>query len=80
MIQFKGEICGLEAALRRVRLETNGLGALASSTIIGLNARRYHGLLVGGGDWFASGLIYGFLSGRGPQWAVDVAVLRGHRP
>src|SRR5438874_13776542 len=27
-------------------LETNGLGGFASSTIAGLNTRRYHGLLV----------------------------------
>jgi predicted glycogen debranching enzyme len=47
MIQLKRETCGdLEAALRREWLETNGLGGLASSTIIGLNTRRYHGLLV----------------------------------
>jgi predicted glycogen debranching enzyme len=47
MIQFDRETCGdLEAALRREWLETNGLGGFASSTIIGLNARRYHGLLV----------------------------------
>ena len=26
-------------------LETNGLGGFSSSTIIGLNTRRYHGLL-----------------------------------
>src|SRR5437868_8607052 len=26
---------------------------------------------VGGGDSFASGLIYGFLKGKGPQWAVE---------
>jgi 2-dehydro-3-deoxygluconokinase len=26
---------------------------------------------VGGGDSFASGLIYGFLAGKGPQYAVD---------
>jgi predicted glycogen debranching enzyme len=45
--QFKQETCGdLEAALRREWLETNGLGGFASSTIIGLNTRRYHGLLV----------------------------------
>jgi predicted glycogen debranching enzyme len=36
----------LETALRREWLETNGLGGFASSTIIGLNTRRYHGLLV----------------------------------
>src|SRR5229473_3664306 len=47
MIQFKGETCcDLEAALRREWLETNGLGGFSSSTIIGLNTRRYHGLLV----------------------------------
>jgi predicted glycogen debranching enzyme len=47
MIQFDKEICGdLDAALRREWLETNGLGGFASSTIIGLNTRRYHGLLV----------------------------------
>jgi predicted glycogen debranching enzyme len=47
MIQFTKETCGdLEAALRREWLETNGLGGFASSTIIGLNTRRYHGLLV----------------------------------
>ena len=47
MIQFKKEICGdLDAALQREWLETNGLGGFASSTIVGLNTRRYHGLLV----------------------------------
>src|ERR1700719_1129909 len=47
MIQFKRKTCGdLEAALHREWLETNGLGGFASSTIIGLNTRRYHGLLV----------------------------------
>jgi predicted glycogen debranching enzyme len=47
MIQFNREICGdLEAASGREWLETNGIGGFASSTIIGLNTRRYHGLLV----------------------------------
>jgi len=47
MIQFKRESCGdLDAAQRREWLETNGIGGFASSTIIGLNTRRYHGLLV----------------------------------
>ncbi len=32
---------------------------------------------VGGGDSFASGLIYGFLSGQGPQWAVDCGAAHG---
>jgi predicted glycogen debranching enzyme len=47
MIQFGKNTCGdLDAALRREWLETNGLGGFASSTIVGLNTRRYHGLLV----------------------------------
>ena len=47
MIKFTKEICGdLDAALPREWLETNGLGSFTSSTIIGLNTRRYHGLLV----------------------------------
>lgn len=32
---------------------------------------------VGGGDSFGSGLIYGFLTGRGPQWAVDCGAAHG---
>ena len=32
---------------------------------------------VGGGDSFASGMIYGFLEGRGPQWAVDCGQAHG---
>lgn len=47
MIRFGKEICGdLDAAARREWLETNGIGGFASSTIAGLNTRRYHGLLV----------------------------------
>ncbi len=32
---------------------------------------------VGGGDSFASGLIYGFLTGQGAQWAVDCGAAHG---
>ena len=32
---------------------------------------------VGGGDSFASGLIYGFLADRGPQWAVECGAAHG---
>jgi 2-dehydro-3-deoxygluconokinase len=32
---------------------------------------------IGGGDSFASGLIYGFLSGRGAQWAVECGAAHG---
>src|SRR5256885_12515744 len=47
MIEFDQEVCGdLEQASSREWLETNGLGGFASSTLTGLNTRRYHGLLV----------------------------------
>ena len=47
MIRFGQDLCGnLEAACRREWLETNGLGGFASSTLPGINTRRYHGLLV----------------------------------
>ena len=47
MIRFGKEVCAnLDAALRREWLETNGIGGFASSSIVGLNTRRYHGLLV----------------------------------
>jgi predicted glycogen debranching enzyme len=36
----------IESALEREWLETNGLGGYASSTAIGINTRKYHGLLV----------------------------------
>ncbi|HEX6719816.1 MAG TPA: amylo-alpha-1,6-glucosidase [Pyrinomonadaceae bacterium] len=35
----------LNTALSREWLETNGIGGFSSSTVIGLNTRRYHGLL-----------------------------------
>jgi 2-dehydro-3-deoxygluconokinase len=32
---------------------------------------------VGGGDSFASGLIYGLMTGRGAQWAVECGAAHG---
>ena len=47
MIAFDQSTCqDLSAGGGREWLETNGLGGYASSTILGLNTRRYHGLLV----------------------------------
>ncbi|MFI4945596.1 MAG: sugar kinase [Burkholderiales bacterium] len=44
-------------------------------------SRAYDGLeiwdRVGGGDSFASGLIYGFLAGKDPQWAVECGAAHG---
>ena len=46
MLRFDHTVCGdLGQALRREWLETNGIGGFASSTIVGLDTRRYHGLL-----------------------------------
>src|SRR5689334_10433659 len=46
MIDFIGDVLhNFEAVTSREWLETNGLGGFACSTIIGLNTRRYHGLL-----------------------------------
>ena len=45
-ITIKKEVCAdLDAASQREWLETNGLGGFASSTVAGMNTRRYHGLL-----------------------------------
>lgn len=47
MIRIQEDVLGnLDQALRREWLETNGLGGFASSTLVGINTRRYHGLLV----------------------------------
>src|SRR5579862_7166204 len=46
MIYLPAQTCrDLATASQREWLETNGLGGFASSTITGLNTRRYHGLL-----------------------------------
>ena len=46
MIEIDQESCGdPNVALTREWLETNGIGGFSSSTIYGLNTRRYHGLL-----------------------------------
>jgi len=47
MIAFEENVCRqLDQATQREWLETNGIGGFASSTIVGMNTRRYHGLLV----------------------------------
>ena len=46
-ILFNKDIChDLTNAIGKEWLETNGIGGYASSTIIGANTRRYHGLLI----------------------------------
>src|SRR6266849_9060312 len=47
LMEFDRPLCASIAdASSREWLETNGIGGFASSTILGLNTRRYHGLLV----------------------------------
>lgn len=47
MISFDQTICAdLAASSSREWLETNGIGGFASSTLSGMNRRRYHALLV----------------------------------
>ena len=45
-MKFAKENLNLETALEKEWIITNGIGGFASSTIIGANTRRYHGLLV----------------------------------
>ncbi|GAJ14826.1 unnamed protein product, partial [marine sediment metagenome] len=41
-----GVLSDVNEALGREWLVTNGLGGYASSTVLGVNTRKYHGLLV----------------------------------
>ena len=45
-MKFAKENLNLEFALEKEWIITNGIGGFASSTIIGANTRKYHGLLV----------------------------------
>jgi predicted glycogen debranching enzyme len=42
----QGFLSNVEAAIKREWITTNGLGGYASSTVLGINTRKYHGLLV----------------------------------
>jgi len=47
MVSFDGSICSdFDKAVEKEWIETNGMGGYASSTIIGVNTRGYHGLLI----------------------------------
>ena len=45
-MKFAKENLNLENALDKEWIITNGIGGFASSTIIGANTRKYHGLLL----------------------------------
>ncbi len=59
----------------------NGWGAFAYAAGVVHEGMRFEELeildRVGGGDSFASGLIYGLLTGRGVAWALDCGVAHG---
>ena len=68
--------------LRNARTATvNDWGAICYYGGEFFEARAYPNLeifdRIGGGDSFASGLIYGFLLGKDPQWAVDCGCAHG---
>jgi 2-dehydro-3-deoxygluconokinase len=68
--------------LRKAQTATrNDWGAICYADGQYYESKKYDGLeifdRVGGGDSFASGLIYGFLSGQGPQWAVECGAAHG---
>ena len=68
--------------LRKAQTATrNDWGAICYADGQFYESNKYDGLeifdRVGGGDSFASGLIYGFLSAQGPRWAVDCGAAHG---
>lgn len=68
--------------LRKAQTATrNDWGAICYADGQFYESKKYDGLeifdRVGGGDSFASGLIYGFSSEQGPQWAVDCGAAHG---
>jgi 2-dehydro-3-deoxygluconokinase len=68
--------------LRHARTATlNDWGAICYADGRFYEARKRENLeihdRVGGGDSFASGLIYGFLMGKEPQWAVECGAAHG---
>jgi 2-dehydro-3-deoxygluconokinase len=68
--------------LRKAKTATqNDWGAICYSDSKFYQAKNRESLeifdRVGGGDSFASGLIYGFLAGKGPQWAVECGAAHG---
>jgi 2-dehydro-3-deoxygluconokinase len=68
--------------LRKATTATrNDWGAICYENGNFYQSRQYNDLeifdRVGGGDSFASGLIYGFLTGQGAQWAVECGAAHG---
>ena len=45
-MKLEKEQLGLKEGITKEWLVTNGIGGYASSTVLGINTRKYHGLLV----------------------------------
>src|ERR1700684_327140 len=82
MVRDFPNLAVIATTLRHAKSATlNDWGAICSCDGTFYQARVRENLeiydRVGGGDSFASGLIYGFLSGKDPQWAVDCGAAHG---
>src|SRR5260370_22874615 len=82
IVQDSPQIAVIATTLRNARTATvNDWGAVCYYDGAFCQSRVRENLeiydRVGGGDSFASGLIYGFLSGKEPQWAVDCGAAHG---
>jgi len=66
---------------RAITATRNDWGAICYEDGRFYQSKQYDGLeifdRVGGGDSFASGLIYGYLTGQGAQWAVECGAAHG---
>jgi 2-dehydro-3-deoxygluconokinase len=88
---FRRMIAEVVAAFPNVKTVATTLRTARSASVNGWGAICYHqGAFfevdqrdveildrVGGGDSFASGLIYGLLAGKDPQWALECGVAHG---
>ena len=45
-MKYEGKNLALEVGIKKEWLVTNGIGGYSSSSILGINTRKYHGLLV----------------------------------
>jgi len=71
-VNLHSESCN-KAEVDRKRIGCAGLsgGGYRATYLLGADSRT------SGGDSFASGLTYGILMGRGPQWAVECGAAHG---
>jgi 2-dehydro-3-deoxygluconokinase len=90
-VSFKQMISAVIEAFPNITTVATTLRAARSASVNGWGALCYHQgefyevaqrdieILdrVGGGDSFASGFLFGLLSGNGPQWSLECGVAHG---